>query len=182
MGGPTAQPTSHDITAQLEEHRARLTAFCHRRVGSHDAEDAVQETFVRALSAVGQFEGRGTLEGWLYSIAANVCVDMLERRQRRARPMAFGPADDSPTASASGVVAEVLWIERPGGRVDPSTDPVEVTASREAVERALAGGPLPTVDAARCADSPRSTALEGLGSRRTPPNQRGFRQQRTAAR
>jgi RNA polymerase sigma-70 factor (ECF subfamily) len=114
-----------------------LTRYCQWKLGSPDAEDAVQETFVRALHAVHQFEGRGTLQAWLYRIATNVCIDMLERRKRRARPMDFGPTNASITA-ASGALAEITWIERPCGRMDPSGDPADVSESREAVERALA--------------------------------------------
>ena len=114
-----------------------LTSYCQWKLGSPDAEDAVQETFVRALRAVHQFEGRGTLQAWLNRIATNVCIDMLERRKRSARPMDFGPTNESITG-ASGALAEMTWIERPYGRVDPSGDPVDVSESREAVERALA--------------------------------------------
>ena len=114
-----------------------LTRYCQRKLGSPDAEDAVQETFVRALHAVHQFEGRGTLHGWLYRIAANVCTDMLERRKRSASPMDFGPTNDAITG-ASGALGEITWIERQSGRMDPAGDPADVSESREAVERALA--------------------------------------------
>ena len=112
-----------------------LTRYCDWKLGSPDAEDAVQETFIRALHAVDQFEGRGTLQAWLYRIATNVCIDMLERRKRSARPMDFGPTNESITGV--GALAEITWIERPYGRVAPSGDPADVSESREAVERAL---------------------------------------------
>ncbi len=125
------------VTDQLEEHRVALTRYCHWKLGSADAEDAVQETFVRALHAFHRFEGRGTFQTWLYRIATNVCIDMLERRKRGARPTDFAPTDE-PITGASGALAEVTWIERPYGRVDPSGDPADISESREAVERALA--------------------------------------------
>ena len=197
MAWPSADPTSRDLTAsrsrpsgpapmavtdQLEEHRVALTRYCHWKLGSADAEDAVQETFVRALHAFHRFEGRGTLQTWLYRIATNVCIDMLERRKRGARPTDFAPTD-GPITGASGALAEVTWIERPYGRVDPSGDPADISESREAVERALAAALryLPP-QAARSADSPGGAAVESAGGRRTPRNQRSVRQQRVAAR
>jgi RNA polymerase sigma-70 factor, ECF subfamily len=127
------------VTDQLEEHRVALTAYCRRRLGPLDAEDAVQETFVHALHAADQFEGRGTLRGWLYRIAKHVCIDMLEGRKRGALPMDLGPTREGITG-ASRAQAEVTWIERPDGpgRVDASSDPAAISESREAVERALA--------------------------------------------
>jgi RNA polymerase sigma-70 factor (ECF subfamily) len=125
------------VTDQLEEHRMALTRYCQWRLGTPDAEDAVQETFVRALHAVHQFEGRGTLQAWLHRIATNVCIDVLERRRRSARPTDFGPANES-IGGAPGALAEVTWIERSQVSVDPSGDPADVFESREEVERALA--------------------------------------------
>jgi RNA polymerase sigma-70 factor (ECF subfamily) len=139
MAWPSADPTSRDlatVTDRLEEHRVVLTRYCLSKLGSLDAEDAVQETFLRALRAVHQFEGRGSLRAWLYRIATNVCIDVLERRKRGARPIDFGPATES-IGGAYGA-AEVAWIERPRGSMDPSGDPADVSESREEVERALA--------------------------------------------
>ena len=127
------------VAEQLEDHRVALTAYCRRWLGPLDAEDAVQETLARALHAFDQFEGRGTLQAWLYRIAKHVCIDMLEGRQRRALPVDLGPAREA-TTGASRALAEVTWIERRDGRgrADPSDDPAEISESREAVERALA--------------------------------------------
>src|ERR671921_2374226 len=85
--------------AELEAHRAPLTGHCYRMLGSVvDADDAVQETIIRAWRGLDGFDGRASLRTWLYRIATNVCLDALSDRKRRARPMEEGPVsspDDS---------------------------------------------------------------------------------------
>ena len=87
-----------------------------------EAEDAVQETFIRAWRGSTGFEGRAALRSWLYRIATNVCLDMLNGRERRARPMDLGPAREPVEANLS-TLPEVTWIEPiPDDRVVPEGD------------------------------------------------------------
>jgi RNA polymerase sigma-70 factor (ECF subfamily) len=125
------------IAEQLEQYRVELTAFCYRMLGSVDAEDAVQETFIRAWRGFDRFEGRASLRSWLYRIATNVCFDMLEGRKRRARPMDLGPARE-PIAENLSTLPEVTWIEPiPDSQVVPEGDPAEVAVARETVRLAF---------------------------------------------
>jgi RNA polymerase sigma-70 factor (ECF subfamily) len=124
---------------ELEQHRVELTGYCYRMLGSSfDAEDAVQETLVRAWRNLARFEGRSTLRSWLYSIATNVCLDMLNGKERRARPMDLGPAME-PIASNLHTLPEVTWIEPvPDGLVVPADgDPAEVAVARETIRLAF---------------------------------------------
>ena len=106
-------------------------------LGSADAEDAVQETFLRAWRSYDSFEGRAALRSWLYRIATNVCLDMLEGRKRRARPMDLGPARE-PEAANLNTLPEVTWIEpMPDGRIVPEGDPADVAVARESVRLAF---------------------------------------------
>src|SRR3954464_4015306 len=134
----TAGPMSvglHD----LERHRIELTAYCYRMLGSaFEAEDAVQDTLVRAWRGLDRFEGRSAVRSWLYRIATNVCFDMLKGRQRRARPMDLGPARsaDHPVGST---LPEATWVEPiPDGSVLPAgADPADVAVARDSVRLAF---------------------------------------------
>jgi RNA polymerase sigma-70 factor (ECF subfamily) len=129
--------TASTVEAELEQYRVELTAYCYRMLGSIDAEDAVQETFIRAWRAYDRFEGRSALRSWLYRIATNVCFDMLESRKRRARPMDLGPAGE-PIAENLSTQPEVTWIEpMPDGRVVPEGDPAAVAEARETIRLAF---------------------------------------------
>src|SRR5215218_6761528 len=86
-------PPRSELDARLEGHRTELTGYCYRILGSaFEAEDAVQETFIRAWKAIDRFEGRAALRSWLYKIATNVCLDMKGASQRRALPVDLSPA------------------------------------------------------------------------------------------
>src|SRR5437016_3100032 len=102
---------SSALEDQLEEHRKALTGYCYRMLGSpFEAEDAVQETLLRAWRGFERFEGRAALRSWLYRIATNVCIDTLKGRERRALPMDFGPAQE-PLESNLHTRPEVTWIQ-----------------------------------------------------------------------
>src|SRR2546426_4608320 len=107
----TVASDAHKFEDQFEQHRAELCAYCYRMLGSpFEAEDAVQETFIRAWRGLEKFEGRAALRSWLYRIATNVSLDMLSGRQRRARPMDLGPARE-PGEPNLNILTEVTRIE-----------------------------------------------------------------------
>ncbi|MDX6411123.1 MAG: polymerase sigma-70 factor, subfamily [Gaiellaceae bacterium] len=133
----TTKPGTGQLDAAFELHRLELTAYCYRMLGSTEAEDAVQETFIRAWRAYDRFEGRAALRSWLYKIATNVCLDMLSSRERRARPMDLGPARE-PVVENLNTLPEVTWIEpMPDSRVLPDGDPAEVAVARETIRLAF---------------------------------------------
>jgi RNA polymerase sigma-70 factor (ECF subfamily) len=123
----------------LEQHRRALTGYCYRMLGSaFEADDAVQETMVRAWRGIDGFEGRSAVRSWLYRIATNVCLDMLRGRQRRARPMDLGPS--STADSFHGATRpEHAWVQPiPDTRVLPDdADPAELAATRETIRLAF---------------------------------------------
>ena len=134
----TAAPAA---AADLEQHRRELTGYCYRMLGSgHDAEDAVQETMVRAWRALDRFDGRSSLRSWLYRIATNVCFDSLNGRSRRAMPMDLSAAPSEPVMSSLGApLPETTWVEpAPDSRTLPdTTDPAELAVARESVRLAF---------------------------------------------
>ena len=132
-------PATIDLERQLESHRRELTGYCYRMLGSpFEAEDAVQDTMLRAWRSLERFEGRSALRSWLYRIATNVCLDMIAGRARRARPMDLGPARE-PIADNLNVLPEVTWIEPIPDRLvtDLDGDPAQVAQARESVRLAL---------------------------------------------
>jgi RNA polymerase sigma-70 factor (ECF subfamily) len=117
-------------TDALEQYRRELTGYCYRMLGSaFDAEDAVQETMVRAWRSLDRFEGRSALKSWLYRIATNVCFDALAGRERRARPMDLGPAQE-PLFENLAELPEVTWIT-------PLPTPDELAEQRESLRLAF---------------------------------------------
>lgn len=101
----------HDYGEQLEPHRRELLAHCYRMLGSvQDAEDAVQETLVRSWRGLERFEGRSSVRSWLYTIATNVCLRMIERRPARVLPIDYGPPAD-PHVPIGPPLVESIWIE-----------------------------------------------------------------------
>jgi RNA polymerase sigma-70 factor (ECF subfamily) len=123
----TAAPA--ELETQLEQHRSELKAYCYRMLASpFDAEDAVQETFIRAWRGFDRFEGRSALRSWLYRIATNVCLYMLGNKERRARPMDLGPAREPILENLS--TPEVTWIE-------PIPDPADVAVERDTIRLAF---------------------------------------------
>jgi RNA polymerase sigma-70 factor (ECF subfamily) len=130
--------TATPAFGELEQHRRELTAYCYRMLGSpFEAEDAVQDTLIRAWRSIDRFEGRSALRSWLYRIATNVCLDMLSGRERRARPMDLGAAVE-PVESNLNTLPEVTWIEPiPDTSIAPDGDPATVAESRETIRLAF---------------------------------------------
>jgi RNA polymerase sigma-70 factor (ECF subfamily) len=127
------------LETEFEQYRSELNAYSYRMLGSSfEAEDAVQETFIRAWRAYDRFEGRAALRSWLYRIATNVCLDMLDGRKRRARPMDLGPARE-PLASNLNTLPEVTWIEPIPDAIalDEEGDPADVAVARESIRLAF---------------------------------------------
>ncbi|GHD93471.1 sigma-70 family RNA polymerase sigma factor [Streptomyces naganishii] len=137
MGDGTA--TTTDLDAQLEKYRVELTGYCYRMLGSSfEAEDAVQDTLVRAWRSHDKFEGRSSLRSWLYRIATNVCLDMLTAGNKRARPMDL--TESTPLAQAAlAPRPDNTWLEpMPDGRVLPAVeDPAEAAVAKESVRLAF---------------------------------------------
>ena len=123
---------------ELEPHRGELIAHCYRMLGSpFDAEDAVQDAFVRAWRSRDRFEGRAAMRSWLYRIATNVCLDMLKGKERRLRPMDLGPAME-PLESNLNVRSAREWIEPiPDNLISPDADPADLAVERESVRLAF---------------------------------------------
>jgi RNA polymerase sigma-70 factor, ECF subfamily len=134
----TTAAHSPELERELESHRRELTGYCYRMLGSaFDAEDAVQETMVRAWRGIDRFEGRAALKSWLYRIATNVCIDMLNGKERRIRPLELGDPGglDSPLTTRG----EASWLEPiPDGQILPGDgDPAQLAEERETLRLAF---------------------------------------------
>jgi RNA polymerase sigma-70 factor (ECF subfamily) len=131
--------TTTDLDVRLEQHRVELTGYCYRMLGSSfEAEDAVQDTMVRAWRSYDKFEGRSSLRSWLYRIATNVCLDMLSAGNKRARPMDL--TEPTPLAQAAlSPRPDHTWLEPvPDARVLPAVqDPAEAAVAKETVRLAF---------------------------------------------
>jgi RNA polymerase sigma-70 factor, ECF subfamily len=124
----------------LERYRRELTGYCYRMLGSgFEAEDAVQETMLRAWRSADGFEGRSSLRSWLYRTATNVCLDMHRGAQRRARPMELGPASPPEEQFLGPMLPENLWVSPiPDTRVLPeNADPADVAVARDTIRLAF---------------------------------------------
>jgi RNA polymerase sigma-70 factor (ECF subfamily) len=125
---------------QFEPFRRELTGYCYRMLGSgFEAEDAVQETMLRAWRAADRFEGRSSIRSWLYRIATNVCLDMLRGTQRRARPMELGPSVTPEEKHLAISLPEGRWVSPiADARVLPEdSDPAELASERETIRLAF---------------------------------------------
>jgi RNA polymerase sigma-70 factor (ECF subfamily) len=124
-----------DVEHQLEQYRRELTAYCYRMLGSpFEAEDAVQDTMVRAWRGIDNFEGRAQLRSWLYRIATNVCLDMLKGRERRARPVDLGPAKEPVFENLYIPDGDIWVLPIPDSRV---ADPADAAIERESIRLAF---------------------------------------------
>jgi RNA polymerase sigma-70 factor (ECF subfamily) len=134
----TGQRTEEDFLQLTDRYRRELLAHCYRMLGSvHDAEDLVQETYLRAWRSYHGFEGRSSLRTWLYRIATNACLSALESRSRRPLPTGLG----NPSADPGDPLVEqpeVPWLEPvPDAMVGGGSDPATIVASRQSIRLAL---------------------------------------------
>lgn len=139
-GVPAAAGAGVPVETRLEAYRSELTGYCYRMLGSaFEAEDAVQDTLVRAWRGFDQFEGRAALRSWLYRIATNVCLNMLDSAQRRVRPMDLGPAGSGQATDPGEPRPDQIWVGPvPDARVLPEgTDPANLVAERESIRLAF---------------------------------------------
>jgi RNA polymerase sigma-70 factor (ECF subfamily) len=137
---PGAAPVS-ELEPRLAEHRRELTGYCYRMLGSaFDAEDAVQETMVRAWRSLDRLQGAGALRSWLYRIATNVCLDALDGRKRRALPVDLSGDSFAPVeASLDGVLPDGAWVEPALDRqlLPVGGDPADLAVQKESVRLAF---------------------------------------------
>jgi RNA polymerase sigma-70 factor (ECF subfamily) len=133
-------PDAREFVADTEQFRGELVAHCYRMLGSlADAEDLVQDTYLRAWRAYDRFEGRSSVRSWLYRIATNVCLTALRGRGRRGLPSGFGAPEPDPNAPLAPAPPDLSWLQPiPTSLVDPAAaDPGAIVAAREGVRLAL---------------------------------------------
>jgi RNA polymerase sigma-70 factor (ECF subfamily) len=136
----TCAPDNAKFVAETEPFRRELLAHCYRMLGSvHDAEDLVQETYLRAWRSYGRFEGRSSIRTWLYRIATNTCLTALDHHSRRILPSGLVGAEPDPESVPVAAGAEVSWLQPiPDRLVSPeSADPAVIVAAREGLRLAL---------------------------------------------
>ncbi|HEX5144174.1 MAG TPA: sigma-70 family RNA polymerase sigma factor [Mycobacterium sp.] len=132
--GPDSRDT---FLADAQRYRRELLAHCYRMTGSlHDAEDLVQETFLRAWRAYDNFEGKATVRTWLHRIATNTCLTALEGRARRPLPTGLGAPSSDPTGELE-TRPEVPWLEPLPDGAAAADDPLAIVGSRESVRLAF---------------------------------------------
>ena len=137
MSVVAATVSAGELEEVLGRHQRELLGYCYRMLGSpFDAEDAVQETMLRAWRGIERFEGRSAVRSWLYKIATNVCLDALAAGSRRARPMDLGPAGE-PIAENLNTLPEVTWIEPIRDDAVAPDDPAEQAVARETLRLAF---------------------------------------------
>jgi RNA polymerase sigma-70 factor (ECF subfamily) len=130
-----------ELEPRLAEHRRELTGYCYRMLGSSfDAEDAVQETMIRAWRSLDRLQGSGAMRSWLYRIATNVCLDALDGRKRRALPVDMSAEPSAPVESSlAGMLPDAAWVEPALDRqvLPVGGDPAELVVQRESVRLAF---------------------------------------------
>src|SRR5438067_9747530 len=130
------RPSQQELESGFEHYRRDLTGYCYRMLGSpFEAEDAVQETMLRAWRSFDRFEGRSSVKSWLYTIATNVCLTMLDGRKRRATPLDLGAAGT--VESALTTLPDGAWVEPiPDNAAVAEGDPAELAVARETLRLA----------------------------------------------
>jgi RNA polymerase sigma-70 factor (ECF subfamily) len=127
-----------DFPREAETYRRELLAHCYRMLGSlDDAEDLVQETYLRAWRAYGAFEERSSLRTWLYRIATNACLSALQHKSRRMLPSGLGPGSDDPDLTPVLAGDEVNWLQPFPDALLDSNDPADIVATRSSLRLAL---------------------------------------------
>jgi RNA polymerase sigma-70 factor, ECF subfamily len=128
-----------EFVRRTKQYRAELLAYCYRMLGSlADAEDAVQETYLRAWRGYDSFEERASPRTWLYRIATNTCLSALRHHSRRVLPSGLGAPSDDPAAPPNSADTSVAWLQPfPDNRLPESNDPAAIVAARDTVRLAL---------------------------------------------